>query len=528
MGPKTKQFTAQTPQMAINAAKDELGDEFSIVSQKRLKDGSHELWVAYDEEEVERAKKAKEEAAARDNSFIAKNNNIAERLELIAQKEMERRKIAQNSAKLPDDVSLQLSDAVREISRLANVPTAQPLRTKSIGDGFELSDLGANSSANSAALNFANANKNATSTLNPSSNSALNPALAPLKSPYSSADGNLRDLDSIQNSSRSLNTKDSNDFRARSSHDEISPKSGDVGELRELRSELNRINDKIKLIQNMFWEEKGPQSSGLMIPHEFAEIYRIARNSGLANEHLEKIMQLTLELMPIKMRENSVLVKRYFREVLRKMIFCRNENATARSIMMFVGPTGVGKTTTIAKLGARASQSSHKNKVGIITLDTYRIGAAEQMAFYAKRMKASFDTVRDIPEFLRALDSMKFCDCVLIDTVGSSQHDMAKLETLKSFVNAEPNIKIDVNLVMSATTKYEDLRDIFSTFSTLGIDTLVFTKLDETRAYGNIFSLAYETKKPTSYFSIGQIVPDDIRAASSDFLVDCLLDGLVK
>lgn len=185
---------------------------------------------------------------------------------------------------------------------------------------------------------------------------------------------------------------------------------------------------------------------------------------------------------------------------------------------MLVGPTGVGKTTTLAKLAARYSRLLNKNyKVGIITLDTYRIGAVDQLMFYAKKMKLSIDTVVDTEEFVSALDSLKYCDYILIDTVGSSQHDRAKLESLKSFVNADPNTKIDVSLVMSATTKYEDLKDIYHTFSTLGIDTLVFTKLDETHSYGNVFSLIYETKKPVSYFSTGQEVPNDLSVATSDF-----------
>lgn len=99
-------------------------------------------------------------------------------------------------------------------------------------------------------------------------------------------------------------------------------------------------------------------------------------------------MQLTLELMPIKMRENSVLIKRYFREVLRKMVYARTENlnSNVKNIMMLVGPTGVGKTTTLAKLAARYSRMLNKNyKVGIITLDTYRIGAVDQLMFYAKK-----------------------------------------------------------------------------------------------------------------------------------------------
>ncbi|RAX58126.1 flagellar biosynthesis protein FlhF [Helicobacter monodelphidis] len=305
----------------------------------------------------------------------------------------------------------------------------------------------------------------------------------------------------------------------------------EIKELKAIKAEIDKLNDKMKILGEMVWDKEGPKKEGLMIPQEFAEIYRLAKNSGIYRSHLDKIMQLTLELMPLKMRENSVFIKRYFREVLRKMVYCRPENLEvgSKKIIMLVGPTGVGKTTTLAKLAARyAFMMNKKYKVGIITLDTFRIGAVDQLMFYAKKMKLSIDTVVDPGEFVQAVDSLKYCDYILVDTVGSSQHDKQKIDLLKSFVNSDSNCAIDVSLVISATTKYEDLKDIYHTFSVLDIDTLVLTKLDETRGFGNVFSLVHETKKPLSYFSIGQEVPNDLVVASSEYLTDCLLDGFKK
>ena len=469
-------YTAETSAQALAEAKKELGDEFSIINQKKLSDGTYEVSVAISEEDLKEAK-AKQQSTTQ---TPAKTNNIAERLELIAQKEIERKRLAQNAPALPEDVSLQLSDAVRQISQIAGVASKIPPK---------------------APYGIPQTPKESDSTNSTSKEAPKEKEPKPKENKESQTENKKKD-----------STLESNDLRI-------------------IRGEIDRLNDKLKLIQNMFWAERGPKRDGLIIPHEFAEIYRITKASGMAKEHLEKIMQLTLELMPIKMRENSVLIKRYFREVLRKMVYARAENlsSNAKNIMMLVGPTGVGKTTTLAKLAARYSRLLNKNyKVGIITLDTYRIGAVDQLMFYAKKMKLSIDTVVDTEEFVNALDSLKYCDYILIDTVGSSQHDRAKLESLKSFVNADPNTKIDVSLVMSATTKYEDLKDIYHTFSMLGIDTLLFTKLDETHSYGNIFSLIYDTKKPVSYFSIGQEVPNDLNVATSDFLIDCLLDGLIK
>ena len=304
----------------------------------------------------------------------------------------------------------------------------------------------------------------------------------------------------------------------------------DLSELKEIKGEISALADKIKLIQNMVWEEKKPL--GGTIPPEFAEIYRIASSSGMDRAHLDEIMRLTLEHMPLQMRTSTQKVRRYFRTLLRNMVPVRLERELTppqKKIMMLVGPTGVGKTTTLAKLAARyAYLMERKYKVGIITLDTYRIGAVEQLMQYAKMMRIGIEAVVDPPEFTTALQALRHMDIILIDTVGSSQYDKQKIEKLQQFLASDTDVGIDVSLVMGAPTKLEDLRAIYRNFSPLGIDTLIFTKLDETRAFGNIFSLVYETEKPVSYFSTGQEVPDDLMRADSDFLVECLMGGGCK
>ncbi len=300
-------------------------------------------------------------------------------------------------------------------------------------------------------------------------------------------------------------------------------------ELKEIRTEINKLSDKVKIIQNMFWDEKSPATE-IPIPSEFAEIYRLARKSGMNQEHLDELMRVTLELMPLKMRENSTTVKRYFQTILRKMVPIRRESppsSGAKKVMMLVGPTGVGKTTSIAKLAARYSYLMQKKyKVGLVVLDTYRIGAVEQLMQYARMMKLGIETVVDPPEFTSALNSLRYCDYILIDTMGSSPYDKGKIEKIYECLHANTTeYEVEVVLVMPSSIKYEDLKLTYENFSSLGVDTLMFTKLDETIGFGNIFSLAFDTKKPISYFSVGQEVPEDLVCASSDFLIECLLHG---
>ncbi|MCK9473576.1 flagellar biosynthesis protein FlhF [Sulfurimonas sp.] len=300
-------------------------------------------------------------------------------------------------------------------------------------------------------------------------------------------------------------------------------------ELKEIKSEIAKLGDKVKVIQNMFWDEKAPNLES-HIPSEFAEIYRLASQSGMNAEHLDAIMRMTLEHMPFRMRENSATIKRYFQTVLRKMVPIRLESTPSvgnKKVIMLVGPTGVGKTTSVAKLAARYSYLMQKKyKVGLVVLDTYRIGAVEQLMQYARMMKLGIETVVDPIDFASALDSLRYCDYILIDTMGSSPYDRTKIEKIYECLDGnDVKYNIDVVLVMPSSIKYEDLKITYDNFATLNVDTLMFTKLDETRGFGNIFSLSYETKKPISYFSVGQEVPEDLVCASSDFLVECLLNG---
>ena len=580
---KTFTFSGETPAEALKKARDALGDDAMIIQTKEVRKkslnqaGLYELVVGVSDEVALSSgmdSTQNMQAPETENIESLPKNSIKRRLSEIQEREFAEKKRQKNLNKMrDDDVTIQLSDAVREIREVMGTPspvnTAKRRGKKSeklilpqtsqielreeeedeiqdvqqysqleeqnlanvdntdddygfdFSQNYEANDFGkANAYAQARAYNTLESIQNINNEkqfvpkkINPKiiskdNKEALKSALKKIK--------NARTQGEQQAGQALLDTIESKQANSQASLES--------GAFKDIYSELKSLNDKIKLIQNTLWEEKRPSMS-IEVPKEFAEIYRIAKASGMNKDHIEEIMRLSLEFMPLKMRSQSATIKRYFREVMRKMIYCRKESGVGKKIMMFVGPTGVGKTTTIAKLAARFSQIlPQKKKVGIITLDDYRIGAMEQLAWYARKMRLSIDSVSEPSDFLNKIEAIRYCDYILIDTAGHSQYDKQKINALKKFVKND-EYKIDVTLVLSASTKYEDLKDAYSSFGELEIDTLIFSKLDEARGLGNIFSLVYETKKPISYLCVGQEVPSDVIVADNNYLADCLMGG---
>lgn len=297
--------------------------------------------------------------------------------------------------------------------------------------------------------------------------------------------------------------------------------------MRDMEKKLDKLNDKLSLIADAVWEDKKESRGEIVIPPEFATIYKKAASSGMKSEHLKAIMEATIANMPSSMKNNPSAIERYFYFLLEKMLPSKKIMLSQKKqkIVMLIGPTGVGKTTTLSKLAYKyAYDGEIQYKTGVITLDSYRIGAVEQLAQYAQVMKMRMVEAINIEEFKSAIKAFSGYDVILVDTLGSSQYDTDKLAKLSEFISSV-DADIEVNLVLSANTKIEDLLEIYDNFSFTNISSLIITKLDETRIFGNIFSLVYETGVPVSYFCLGQNVPDDIMEANSNFLVKCVLEG---
>ncbi len=194
-------------------------------------------------------------------------------------------------------------------------------------------------------------------------------------------------------------------------------------------------------------------------------------------------------------------------------------------VIFFVGPTGVGKTTTIAKIASKFSVEK-KKKIALLTADTYRIAAAEQLRTYANILEVPFRIIYTVEEMESALNDFNSFDYVFVDTAGHSHQNTEQKNMMGTFIHSVDGIvEKEVYLVVSATTKYRDLRSIADAYSEITEYKLIFTKLDETTAFGNLLNLKLYTGADLSYITCGQNVPDDIEDFNAQRTVKNLLGG---
>ena len=200
-------------------------------------------------------------------------------------------------------------------------------------------------------------------------------------------------------------------------------------------------------------------------------------------------------------------------------------NGSKANVFFFIGPTGVGKTTTIAKIASKYKVEYNK-KVAFITADTYRIAATEQLRVYANILDAPMTIVYTSEEMDAAIQKLQDYDMIFVDTAGfSHKNDSQRAEMKMMLNNISLEYEKEVFLVLSATTKYKDLLDIVDKYNEITKYKLIFTKLDETNLYGNLLNIKLYSGADLSYATTGQNVPDDIELFDTQRIVKQLLGG---
>lgn len=194
-------------------------------------------------------------------------------------------------------------------------------------------------------------------------------------------------------------------------------------------------------------------------------------------------------------------------------------------VVFFIGPTGVGKTTTLAKIASKFHVNDGK-KIVMLTADTYRIAATDQLRTYANIMGVPFNIIYSPEDMKSAVDEYKDYDYILVDTAGHSHKNQEQKQDTQSLLESiGEDCEKDVFLVVSAATKYRDLLRIVDAYNELTDYNIVFTKLDETTSLGNILNIKMYSGKNLSYITSGQNVPDDIEVFDAQSLVKQLLGG---
>ena len=251
-----------------------------------------------------------------------------------------------------------------------------------------------------------------------------------------------------------------------------------------------------------------------LIENEVDEIY--------VNQLTDEVEKLAKPGMPFDYALSNVYQKMVLKFGKSEPIKMDHDGPMAE---IFIGPTGVGKTTTIAKLASDLSVTQHK-KVALLTVDTYRIAAAEQLRTYASILEIPFRVIYSVEEMKQAAEDFRDYDYIMVDTAGHSLHNDELKQGVESFIRVlEEEMDCENYLVLSATTKYRDLIEIADVYSEMVAYKLIFTKMDETGAKGNLYNIRMHTGSPIAYITNGQNVPDDIAVFDAQRIVKNLLGG---
>lgn len=252
--------------------------------------------------------------------------------------------------------------------------------------------------------------------------------------------------------------------------------------------------------------------------------FKLWRQKLLNLDLFEALVEKFLMVIPEEILQEEKLVQTTLINYLISLLEPLYREHQPGQVISFIGPTGVGKTTTLAKLAAQLALN-HQKKVAILTIDTYRIGAVEQLRTYAEIIGVPLQVVMSPTELTEALAKNTDRDYILIDTTGRPFTNINQVEELKSFL-IEVSRPHDIILVLSSNTKSRDLLQATAYFSPCGYNKLIFTKTDETTTLGSILNVVDKVKLPVTYITNGQNVPDDIVPMDTSSLAKLILRGV--
>ncbi|MFP4173307.1 MAG: flagellar biosynthesis protein FlhF [Candidatus Hydrogenedentota bacterium] len=285
----------------------------------------------------------------------------------------------------------------------------------------------------------------------------------------------------------------------------------------KLEKELQEMREMLQVLLT--------ESRASTLPPELARAYQLLLEQGVTRKVAASVVgALTKNLDEQSWRDERILCERLKVEIRKRTLVTGGLSITAgkRRVVALVGATGVGKTTNLAKLAALFAVRD-RGRVALVTTDTYRFGAPEQLRVYANIIGVPLKVVNDAGELIDAMRAFRDYDLVLIDTAGGSQFNVQQIQEQRELLHAAA--VDEAHLVMSANTRIDELHSVVANLRSLNPAALMFTKLDETRSFGPMFSLGQEVQLPISYLSMGQNVPDDILLAQPAAMANLVMEG---
>jgi len=298
---------------------------------------------------------------------------------------------------------------------------------------------------------------------------------------------------------------------------------------KNFETELKKLTNKIYGAANQT-KEKKPEKEIISAEklqnkkafNDFQEVIDILKYKEVDDLLINTVVN---QLKKYSMFLNKENIDNYVLSTISSMIptseFKITKGKTPKTIAL-IGPTGVGKTTCIAKL-AVISKILHNLDIGLISIDTYRLGALDQLKIFAEVSNIDFLVAYEPSEMKSLMQKLKKKDLVFIDTVGRSQKNTSLLKGINDYLN-EVNID-EKYLVMSTTSTTKNMIDVADKFKSIKYDGFVFTKIDEAVTYGNILNVVNKFNTPIKYLTNGQVIPDDIIAADPDFIANLIYTG---
>ena len=318
----------------------------------------------------------------------------------------------------------------------------------------------------------------------------------------------------------------------------------------DIISDADYIGEKLGNLQNLLEQtlaedskQKNKNNTFTGYDHKFEEnsenemenpafiktLYRTLLSNEVDERYINKLMDDLKKVI-----RNSSSIDHVLSNVYQKMVLnfgdTKEINTDGRKpkIIFFIGPTGVGKTTTIAKIASKYKVEEGKS-VAFLTADTYRIAATDQLKTYANILDAPLNIVYKPEELYVGIEEYRNYDMIFVDTAGFSHKNTTQKEDTANLIKQVPKeMDVTVYLVLSLVTKYRDLKEICDTYKTISDYSLIFTKLDETDVYGNLYNISQYTGASISYVTNGQNVPDDISVFDTQATVKALLGGDIR